>query len=499
MTERTPMLLTELFGDVGETVPPVGVTGLSASSRRLRAGSLFLASVGLRHHGLQYLDQALAAGAVAVAWEPAPGVTAPAVPEGVVAFPVAGLSRLQGQLADRFFGRPSAELAVTGITGTNGKTTVAWLVTQALESAGQAAAYSGTLGYGRLAALSATALTTPGVVEVHQRLRAFADGGAEHAVLEVSSHALDQGRVDRVRFKVAALTNISRDHLDYHGDMERYAEAKARLFLDHAVPTAVINLGDERSRKLCERLPKGTDAITVALVAGGDAPPAARLLGRLTATHRDGLGLALSGDFGTAAIDSPLWGACNAENLVMAAGILLGHGLSLDTAARALSAATAPPGRLERVTAPGTGPTVIVDFAHTPAALSHALQAVRAHSKGRVWCLFGCGGERDTGKRAPMGEVAARLADEVLLTDDNPRTEDPDAIVEQIRAGIAEQGRVRVIRDRGEAIRFAVRSAALGDAVLIAGKGHEEVQMTAGESREFSDRQVARHALGQAE
>lgn len=498
MTVRPVMSLNELFRDTGVAAPAVGVTGLGASSRRLAPGSLFMACAGLRHHGLKYLDEALNAGAAAVAWEPAPGVTAPDLPAGITAFPVPGLSPLQGRLADRFYGRPSAELAVTGITGTNGKTTVAWLVVQALESVGQAAAYSGTLGYGRLAALAETALTTPGPVEIHQRLREFADDGTDHAILEVSSHGLDQGRVDHVRFKVAALTNISRDHLDYHGDMDHYAAAKARLFLDHVAPTAVINLGDEWSRRICEQLPSGADVITVALMAGGDAPPAVRLLGRLTAIRRNGLGLGLSGDFGTALIDSPLWGECNAENLVMATAILLGHGLSLDAAARALSDAVPPPGRLERVSAPGAGPTVVVDFAHTPTALSQALQAVRAHSNGRVWCVFGCGGERDAGKRAPMGAVAVRHADEVLLTDDNPRTEDPDAIVAQIRAGIAEDRSVRVIRDRAEAIHFAIRNAGHDDAVLIAGKGHERVQLLAGQSREFSDRQTARDALGQA-
>lgn len=499
MTGVRDMLLTELFRDCGVDAPAVRVTNLSASSRRLTAGALFLASAGQRHHGLHYLDQALAAGAAAVAWEPAAGVAAPQTPAGIPAFAVPELGRLQGRLADRFYGSPSAELRVTGITGTNGKTTVAWLVVQALEACGRATAYSGTLGYGSLSTLETTALTTPGSVELHRRLRQFVDNGAEHAVVEVSSHALDQGRVDGVRFALGALTNISRDHLDYHGDMDHYTAAKARLFLDHHPPAAVINLGDDRARLVHDRLPPGTDVITVALVVGGDAPPAARLLGRLTATRRDGIGLALSGDFGAALIDSPLWGECNAENLVMAAGILLGHGLPLDAAAAALSRAVAPVGRLERVSRPGTGPAVIVDFAHTPDALSHALRAVRAHSDGRVWCVFGCGGERDTGKRASMGEVAASLADHVLLTDDNPRGEDPDAIIAEIRSGIAADAPVQVMRDRAEAIHFAVRKAGERDAVLIAGKGHEAVQIAAGQSRAFSDQQTARDALGQVE
>ena len=493
------MQLDELFRGTGAATPGIEISGLSASSRQLRPGNLFLACAGQRHHGLRYLAQALAAGAKAVAWEPGAGIDAPVMPAGVPAFSVPELGRWQGRLADRFYGAPSSRLGVTGITGTNGKTTVAWLVAQALEACGRPATYSGTLGYGRLPALSATALTTPGSVEVHRRLAEFVDAGAEHAVLEVSSHALDQGRVDAVRFAVAALTNISRDHLDYHGDMDHYTAAKARLFLDHKAPTAVINLGDERACRVREQLPQGTDAITVALVAGGNTPPAARLIGRLTATRRDGIGLALTGDFGSAVIDSPLWGECNAENLVMAAGILLGHGLELEAAALALGEAAAPPGRLEQVTGPGDAPAVIVDFAHTPAALSHALEAVRAHSKGRVWCVFGCGGERDAGKRSPMGEVAARLADYVLLTDDNPRGEDPDAIIAGIRAGMPDDSRVEVIRDREAAIRSAVAAAGEGDAVLIAGKGHESVQIIGAHTRTFSDRHAARVALGRAE
>jgi UDP-N-acetylmuramoyl-L-alanyl-D-glutamate--2,6-diaminopimelate ligase len=499
MKVQRSMLLQDLFSGMDAAAPAVTVTGLSANSRQLASGALFLACAGLRNHGLKYLDAALGAGARAVAWEPAAGVEAPVVPRGVSAFAVPGLARLQGTLADRFFGAPSKELAVTGITGTNGKTTVAWLVVQALELCGRPAAYSGTLGHGRLNELSTTTLTTPGSVEMHRRLRDFADEGATDAVLEVSSHALDQQRVDQVRFQVTALTNISRDHLDYHGDMDRYTAAKARLFLDHTAPTAVINLGDERARQIFESLPGGTDVITVALVAGGDAPPPVRLLGRLTAIRRDGIGLELSGDFGSAVIDSELWGAFNAENLVMASGILLGHGLSLETAANALSKTVAPPGRLERVSRGTDGPAVFVDFAHTPAALGRALEAVRSHSDGKIWCVFGCGGERDTGKRAPMGGVAGRLADHVLLTDDNPRGEDPDAIVAAIRSGIVDDEKVTVMRDRASAIEFAIRSAGLDDTVLIAGKGHEAVQIAGTETREFSDQRAALAALGQAE
>jgi UDP-N-acetylmuramoyl-L-alanyl-D-glutamate--2,6-diaminopimelate ligase len=501
MIQPQAMLLDELFSGVGIDIPAsaVSVNQLSASSRRIGPGSLFLALAGDSHHGLQYLQQALSAGAVAVAWEPAAGVGQVQVPDGIAAFPVPGLSGLQGRLADCFYRAPSADLQVTGITGTNGKTTVAWLVCQALTALGQRAAYSGTLGFGLPGSLEPTALTTPGCVEVHRRLRQFADDSARHAVMEVSSHALDQGRVDEVRFAVTALTNISRDHLDYHGDMDRYVSAKARLFLEQPAPVAVINLADERARALGAGLASSTELIGVALVEPGEASPAARLIGRLVATRRAGIGVELTGDFGQALIESKLWGRFNAENLVVAAGILLGHGVDLESAALALAGATPPPGRLERLAQSRQGPDVVVDFAHSPDALKQALLAVREHCDGNVWCVFGCGGERDTGKRAPMGAVASGLADHVLLTDDNPRGEDPEAIIASIRAGIRGPGRVEVIRDRARAIRHAVRHAGLGDAVLIAGKGHELLQIEAGQSLPFSDREVARTAMEQCE
>ncbi|MGI9330315.1 MAG: UDP-N-acetylmuramoyl-L-alanyl-D-glutamate--2,6-diaminopimelate ligase [Gammaproteobacteria bacterium] len=497
MMQPNCMSLDELFSGIGVDIPPstVSVNQICASSRRVTPGSLFLALAGASHHGLQYLQQALSAGAVAVAWEPAAGVGQVEVPDGIAAFPVPGLSGLQGRLADCFYRAPSTDLKVTGITGTNGKTTVAWLVSQALTALGQRAAYSGTLGFGLPGALEPASLTTPGCVEVHRRLRQFADDSVRHAVMEVSSHALDQGRVDEVRFAVTALTNISRDHLDYHGDMDRYVSAKSRLFLDQPAPVAVINMADERARALGAGLGPHTDLIGVALLEPTEASPAARLIGSLVATRRAGIGVELTGDFGQALIESQLWGRFNAENLVVAAGILIGHGVDLASAAQALASATPPPGRLERLVQSPQGPDVVVDFAHSPEALKKALLAVREHCDGNVWCVFGCGGDRDTGKRAPMGGVASALADHVLLTDDNPRGEDPDAIIASIRAGTSGPGHVEVIRDRAHAIRHAVRNAALGDAVLIAGKGHELVQIEAGRSLPFSDREVARTAL----
>ncbi|MDJ0928656.1 MAG: UDP-N-acetylmuramoyl-L-alanyl-D-glutamate--2,6-diaminopimelate ligase [Gammaproteobacteria bacterium] len=494
-----PVSLRVLFDGIVDNAPDLLIAGMSSNSRHLQAGELFLACGGERSHGLDYIDQLAGRSVAAVAWEPTPGRAAPALPADVVGFAVPELRRHLGMLGDRFYGSPSSQIAVTGITGTNGKTTTAWLAAQALQELGHRTAYMGTLGHGVLPKLTASRLTTPGCIEVHRRLHGCADDGVSHAMMEVSSHALDQGRVDGVRFAVAALTNLSQDHLDYHGSLEAYAAAKARLFIEHEPAGVVLNVGDEFGRRLVGRLPEGATVITVALVETGAAPPGVRLMGRLTAARRDGLGLSLSGDFGEAEIHSSLWGRFNAENLVVAAGILLANGCVLDQVAAALGRATAPPGRMQSLTTRGPGPAVIIDFAHTPDALENALNAVRQHCDGQVWCVFGCGGNRDRSKRAPMAAVVERLADRFIVTDDNPRNEDPARIVADILAGFSSGATVEVLHERGIAIDRAIAAAAPEDAVLIAGKGHETRQVLAGTSRRFSDLDAARAALDRVE
>ncbi len=490
--------LVKLFSGTGIAVPDLDISDITTNSSCAVRGGMFLACGGLRTHGLDYLDEAIGAGVTVVAWEPGPGLSAPELPAGVVGVAVPGLRERLGTLADRFFGAPSAELFITGVTGTNGKSTTAWLVAQALTALDQTAGYMGTLGFGvGPAALEPSELTTPDCIEVHRRLRSMADLGARQVVMEVSSHALDQRRVDGVRFQTAALTNLSRDHLDYHGDMAHYAASKARLFIGSGIRTAVLNVGDAYGSELARRVTGARDAVEVlgvALVGTEERSGAkARLIGRLTGTHAAGLGIHLTGDFGDAVLESALWGRFNAENLVVATGILLAQGFELGAAVGALRECVAPPGRMELIRA-GRGPAVIVDYAHTPDALGKALAAVREHTRGRIWCVFGCGGGRDRGKRPQMGAVAAELADHVVVTDDNPRDEDPDAIIGAIMGGATRP--LRVIRDRGDAIGFAIRSASAADAVLIAGKGHESTQLSGGHARRFSDAQAARAALG---
>lgn len=488
------MDLRTLFDGFGVELPQREVADITTESRSVSRDGLFLACRGNTHHGLEFVDQALAASPSAIAWEPDAGVRAPVLPADICGFAVPHLGQRLGEIANRFFATPSAALAVTGITGTNGKTTTAWLVTQALGKLGESAGYMGTLGHGLGVEVRTGALTTPGCITLHRQLRELADAGARHAVIEVSSHALDQHRVDGVRFSTVAFSNLGRDHLDYHRDPQHYAEAKARLFRVGA-GTAVINLDDPFGKTLAESLPHETACLGVSM----DGNPAAKLRGDLLRIGADGLVLDLSGEFGTARLSSRLWGGFNAENLLLAAGILLAKDWPLARVVAALADCTAPPGRMQLVPASAGQPAVLVDFAHTPDALRKALAAIRAHCNGQLWCVFGCGGNRDRGKRALMGSVAVELADCVIITDDNRRDEDSQQILDDILSGVESRSTVQVIPDRAAAIQRAIHLAVPGDAILIAGKGHEQTQIVAGVSLPFSDVAVAVAALSVAQ
>ena len=503
------MTLGELFGGLAPaSLQGWPVADLSLDSRRIGPGGLFLAVAGTREHGLKHAAAAVEAGATAVAWEPGDGLGAPRLPEGCVAFAVPELRSRLGEIADRFFGEPSRRLAVAGITGTNGKTSCAHLVAGALERLGRRAGMIGTLGAGPVGALRPSALTTPDVVEVHRCLAELAGLGLGAATMEVSSHALDQGRVDGVRYAAAAFTNLSRDHLDYHPSIEAYGESKARLFLEHRPAVSVINVSDPFGRGLVERLPEGARCLVVARAddaAGTDfaaqqASVAGHRVLRLGGVEvlEHGLALTLEGDFRRLALHSGLLGAFNAENIALAFGVLLALDTAPAEAAAALAEQGAPPGRMEAFPDRVREVLAVVDYAHTPDALAKALAALRAHCRGRLWCVFGCGGDRDRGKRPEMGRIAESLADEVIITDDNPRSEDGVAIVADILGGLADPGRARVQRDRASAIRQALAAAQPGDVVLVAGKGHEEIQIVGDEHRPFSDRGLVAVLTGAA-
>lgn len=465
--------------------PGLEVSGLAQDSRRVRPGDLFLAVNGARGHGLAHWPEALRRGAVGVLWDPQGWAGPP--PEGAWARPVPELRRHVGRIAARFYDDPSRRLRVVGVTGTDGKSSVSTFLAQAMHAQTAPFGVIGTLGAGFPGRMRATRHTTPDAIHLQALLAAFAQQRARGVAMEVSSHALDQDRVAGVAFEVAVLTNITRDHLDYHGDLERYARAKARLFEMADLRHAVFNLDDPRGQSWARRL---TGRLAVTGVAFG-APPALGIpcVGVEAEPLPGGLRLGLHSAGRRLGLDLPLLGRFNAQNAGLVFAVLLALGLDADEAARRLQALRPVPGRMEPFRAPGR-PLAVVDYAHTPAALEQALRALRAHVSGRIFCVFGCGGSRDRGKRPLMGAVAERLADRVILADDNPRDERPEAIVREILAGTRHPEAVQVIHDRAQAIATALELAGPGDAVLVAGKGHEGTQDFGAEVVRFSDREA---------
>lgn len=489
--------LSRLLAGIAEVPRDAPVTDITLDSRTAVRGGLFLACRGLRSHGLAYLDRALAAGVSAVVWEPAPGIEEPEVPAAVVSLSVRDLSRQLGRIADRFFEAPSSRLRIAGVTGTNGKTTSCWLLAQALDALGMRAGYSGTLGFGPVGALKPSTHTTPDCISVHRQLSDLHALGLRHLAMEVSSHALAQDRVDAVRFDTAVFTNVTRDHLDFHRTMDAYAAAKAMLFSFPGLEHRLINMGDATGRRIAESLPS-SQLVTAFWCGVGDYRQAcdAFMHARGLRAAAAGLEIEFDSSWGSGTLRSRLIGEFNAENLIAMLAVLLLWDVSLAQAVRALEAATAPPGRMETFRGANGQPTAVVDYAHSPDSLGKALRAARKHCQGRLWCVFGCGGDRDPGKRPMMGAIASELADELILTDDNPRSEDPARIIEQIAGGIDHDVPVRRIPERARAIATALAEATAADIVLIAGKGHEEEQIYGAVARPFSDRAEVARLLG---
>jgi UDP-N-acetylmuramoyl-L-alanyl-D-glutamate--2,6-diaminopimelate ligase len=474
--------LGDLLGSAAGPHARLAINDLVLDSRQAGPGAAFVAVAGGREHGLAYAAQARAQGAVVVLYEPAAEHAAPPGPS--IAIP--GLRAQLPELARRFFAL-AAVPRITGITGTNGKTTVAYLLAQALSRPGRPCAYIGTLGFGTAARLTAHGLTTPDCLTLHREL---AELQAARVAMEVSSHALAQERIAGLAFHTAVFTNLTRDHLDEHGDFEHYGAAKARLFRMPGLRYAVLNADDPFAHRLAAAVPSGCEVIRTSLRGAAD------LGATLVRADLNGIELALAGRFGAARLVSPLIGDFNAENLLVAAGALVADGMPLAAAAATLGTAQPAPGRMEVLGGSAAAPRVIVDYAHTPDALQRTLHTIKALTRGQVTCVFGCGGDRDRGKRPLMGEIAGRLAYRVVLTDDNPRSEDPQAIVAEIEAGMSRAAQVTVIHDRRAAIAAAIAAADANDVVVIAGKGHEAVQIAGGAARPFSDRAVALEALG---
>lgn len=493
----TGMPLARLLEGITDVsaLPEVDIKGLAADSRILCAGDLFLAVAGLRSHGLDFIEQVLQRGAAAVLWEPADGYSVENLPVPCIA--VEGLGQRLGQIADRFYGHPSRELHCIGVTGTDGKTSVTHFIAQSLAGAGRPCGLLGTLGYGVYGALQQPTHTTPDALRLQAELAALRDKGVGVVAMEASSHALHQGRCAAVAFDTAVLTNLSRDHLDYHGTLLAYTDAKRRLFHTPGLSTLVLNVDDAFGRELAASPPPGvalvcysTDARFEQRQCRGDwlhAQQVERL--------ERGLRLSLvTSRWGTARLETRLLGAFNAANLLAALGALLAAGVDFDSAVQQLSRVDTVPGRMEAFGVHGQ-PLVVVDYAHTPNALDNALRALRPHCRGELVCVFGAGGDRDRGKRPRMGAVAEALADRVILTNDNPRGEDPGSILDQIAAGAQVPGRLQRIPDRAQAIDTAIQEAAADDLVLVAGKGHEDYQQIGNRRLAFSDRARVQQAL----
>ncbi len=492
--------LAELTRGLLEAPAELHVSDVTLDSREASPGALFLACRGHARHGLDFAAEAVSRGARAVLYEPTDERRrAPQLGSGVFIAPLPGLSHQAGVIASRFFDHPSRALEVAGITGTNGKTTCAWLLTQALEQCGRSGAYMGTLGFGLPGALEDTEHTTSDAVTVQRRLARLRALGARWVGMEVSSHALDQARVAGMRFHTAAFTNLTRDHLDYHGTMGAYGRAKARLFAVQGLVNRVINIDDAFGADLAAQAGEGALIVTARRAAAEATPPGARVV-RASLVRPEGIGLRIRvhSSWGEGELAAPLIGEFNADNVLMVLAILLGAEVPLAEALAALRLSRAAPGRMEAFGGDTGRPLAIVDYAHTPDGLEKALRAARLHCTAKLRVVFGCGGDRDVGKRPIMGRIAADLADEIIVTDDNPRTESPGRITADIVAGIGAASRTRVEHDRRAAIRLALAHSEAGDVVLVAGKGHEAYQIYGRERRPFRDQGVVCEALGLA-
>jgi UDP-N-acetylmuramoyl-L-alanyl-D-glutamate--2,6-diaminopimelate ligase len=459
---------------------------LTLDSRSVRGGDLFLAVPGGSFDGRDHIADALKRGAAAVAYEVEGAKVLPIT--DVPLIPVKGLAAQLSDIAGRFYGDPSRSLNMVGVTGTNGKTSVTQLVAQALDLLGQRCGIVGTLGTGFYGALQSGRHTTPDPIAVQATISDLRKAGARAVAIEVSSHGLDQGRATALAFDVAVLTNLSRDHLDYHGTMQAYGEAKAKLFAWSDLRCRVINIDDEFGRSLAAEKRESR------LVTYSQVDSSAYLYCRDARFDDEGVRATLVTPQGQHLLRSSLLGRFNLSNVLAAVGALLGLDYPLDEILKVLPQLEGPVGRMQRLGG-GSRPLVVVDYAHTPDALEQVLTALRPHAKGQLLCLFGCGGDRDRGKRPLMAEVVERLADRVLVTDDNPRTEAPPRIFDDIRQGFAAPQSVRFIEGRGQAIAEIIASATASDVVVLAGKGHEDYQEINGQRQPFSDLEEATRAL----
>jgi len=487
--------LRDLLAPWVPAAPDRPLREMTLDSREVASGDLFVAVKGHAADGRRFIPQAIAQGVAAVIADAEGEAEDGQIVEmhGVPVIYLAQLSQRLSALAGRFYQQPGEKLKLIGVTGTNGKTTTTQLLAQWAQLLGETGAVMGTVGNGVYGQLAPAENTTGSAVDVQHLLASLVNKGATLAAMEISSHGLVQHRVAALPFAAAAFTNLSRDHLDYHGDMARYEAAKWLLFSEHQVGQAIINADDEVGRRWLQQLP---DAVAVTMENNLQPGCHGRWLKATDVRYHDGgASVRFESSWGNGEIDSRLMGAFNVSNLLVALATLL----SLDYPLMALVATASQllpvTGRMEVFSAPGK-PTVVVDYAHTPDALEKALSAARLHCKGQLWCLFGCGGDRDKGKRPLMGAIAEQFADVVVITDDNPRSEDPAAIVADVLTGLLDPSRARVVMGRAQAVTNAVMQAQEGDIVVVAGKGHEDYQIIGSQRLDYSDRVTVARLLG---
>jgi len=499
------MKLSQVVANTGVELSgtDVEVSGVADDSRQVKPGDLFLALPGTKQDGAKYIADAVEKGAVAALADH--GVE---LPEGkkIPVLVSKRARRASAIAAANFFGNPAAEMKLLAVTGTNGKTTTTYLLEAIAKSAGASPGVLGTVGYRYGRESLPAAHTTPGPVEMHRVLKTMHDAGSDVVVMEVSSHALDQERVAGLTFSAAAFTNLTRDHLDYHRDMDEYFDAKSKLFTQHLAPegVAVVNGDDEWGQRLTAEL-KGMKKTAWRFSMKN---PQAEIMGSDAKVTLDGIELSVKTPLGPVKLKSSLVGQHNVENLLAATGLAVAAGMPRQAIGIGVSMLTHVPGRLERVR--GRGIDVFIDYAHTDDALRRVMSTLRTLGKGRLIVMFGCGGDRDAGKRAMMGEAAGKAADQVIITNDNPRSEAPQAIAQQIQAGLEKSAMRRVglkemaggargyevELDRKLAIEIAIGLAKEGDVVLLAGKGHENYQLIGTEKRHFDDVEEAKRILG---
>ncbi|MDH5355434.1 MAG: UDP-N-acetylmuramoyl-L-alanyl-D-glutamate--2,6-diaminopimelate ligase [Gammaproteobacteria bacterium] len=503
MMESTQQLpgksLTALLEGVSvkEEIPALEISDVTSNSKAVIKGALFIALKGMQTHGIDFAIDAARAGAAVIMYDSLDCYCQQRIPllqkqVNTRWLGIEHLDRVNGEIVSRFYDEPGRDMTIIGVTGTDGKSSVTHLITQALDRLGKRTGSIGTLGYGMGNKLESTTHTTPDAVMLQSCLYQFRQQNCEYVTMEVSSHALEQYRVNGCQFDIAVLTNLGRDHLDYHGDIENYSAAKSRLFTDFELNGRVINANDEFGRTLADMFQ--TEPV-ICYSSSDNASDDVEVRLRKNNITSQGQDMVVDTPVGEIRANTALMGNFNVDNTLACISSLISLGFSREEINLAVADLQPIPGRMETFTSDSDMATAVVDFAHTEQALRACLAASREHTRGKLWCIFGCGGDRDQGKRIGMGRAAEQLADYVIVTDDNPRTESPEHIVSDILTGMNDPDKVNVVHNRLAAIEFALSQAASDDLVVIAGKGHEQEQIIGHERYPFSDRHVVERIM----